>query len=419
MAATPVPGAARPTPPWRQKANAFWRWWTGELMQLIPHRFVMLRGSDRAPMLVVRDGQATIVDSRPGTAVQRASLASLDDAQRKAAVLALLERNGEPRGRARAVLSAEEALVRRLAMPAATEENLRQVLEFEMDRLTPFRSNEVYFDYRVTSRDAAASQVILQLAVARRDVVDSRVNELRALGVSVQGVAVREDAGHAGAALDLLPSEQRGERESSRERMAQRLAAGTVLVLLFVALIYPVYQKRETLIALSPLVNQARQEAEATDAIAHDLERQVADYNFLLARKHATQPVLAVLEDLSRLLPDNTWVQQLDVKTVGKTREVVITGETASASRLIEILEGSKLLQNAAFRGTVSRGGQAALERFTIAAEVRPRTPPEAVPVLEAAGAEPAPAAPPIPVPSGPPVPPESVASPKARGAAK
>ena len=40
-------------------------------------------------------------------------------------------------------------------MPAATEENLPQVLSFEMDRLTPFRSDEVYFDHRVVGRDRA------------------------------------------------------------------------------------------------------------------------------------------------------------------------------------------------------------------------------------------------------------------------
>ena len=93
----------------------------------------------------------------------------------------LLERNGELRGRARVALGPDEALVRRVTMPAATEENLRQVLEFEMDRLTPFRADEVYFDYRVVSRDVAAGQLVIQLAVARREAVDARVRELRTL----------------------------------------------------------------------------------------------------------------------------------------------------------------------------------------------------------------------------------------------
>lgn len=381
MAATA--SAARPSAGLRQRAGAFWRWWTGELVQLVPERFAVFGRAEGAPIVTVRDGEAAVMDAR-GSMVARAKIGSLDEAGRKAAARSLLEGAGELRGGARAMLGPDEALVRRASMPAATEENLRQVLEFEMDRLTPFKADEVYFDYRVASRDAAAGQVHLQLAVARREVVDARVRELKDLGINVQGVAIRGDAPHGGAPFDLLPSEQRGERESSRERLVQRIAIGVVLLLLFVALVYPVYRKRETFIALNPLVNEARKKAADTNAIASELERQVADYNFLLARKHGAPPALALVEELSRLLPDSTWVQQFDVKNVGKMREVQISGETASSSKLIEILEGSTLLQNAAFRGTVTRGQTQGTERFLIAAEVRPRPQPETKSVLDA-----------------------------------
>ena len=179
--------------------------------------------------------------------------------------------------------------------------------------------------------------------------------------MSVQGVALRDDAGHAGTPLDLLPSEQRGERELvARAARAAHRSSARSLLLLFVALVFPVYQKRETFIALNPLVNKARQEAEATDA--HRARARApggrlqlpprAQARHAIRRSHSSRSSRGCL-------PDNTWVQQLDVKTTGKTREVQIIGETASASKLIEILEGSTLLQNAAFRGTVTRGSHA------------------------------------------------------------
>jgi general secretion pathway protein L len=292
-------------------------------------------------------------------------------------------------------------------MPAATEENLTQVLAYEMDRLTPFKADEVYFDHRVLSRDPGTAQIQVQLAVARRTLVDALVARLRALGVSVQGVTVRDDVGHGETPFDLLPSEQRGERETSRERLIQRSLIGAVAALLVLALLLPVWQKRETIIAMHPLLGKAKQDAEATDAIARELERQVADYNFLLTRKHGTYPALAYIEEITRLLPDSTWVQQLDIKTLGKGREVQISGETLSSSKLIEILEQSALLQNAATRGTVVRGSIPGNERFMIAAETRPRALPEARPAMEMISvAAPAPLAPPtatvVPVPPPP-----------------
>ncbi len=398
---------------WRVKLEAYWRWWIDELSQLVPERFAALRHASRVPFLAIERDEVALVEPRPAPGlVAQVNLGPLDEEHRRLAVRALLERVGEARGRARICLGHDEALARRVSMPAATEENLRQVLGFEMDRLTPFRADDVYFDYRVVSRDAAAGQLTVQLAVARRELVDARVEKLRSWGVSVQGVSVRDDATHP-APLDLLPSEQHGERESPRERMVQRGLLAAVCVFAVVALLLPAWQKRETFVALQPVLARAKQEAEATDGLARELDKQVGDYNFLLARKHGTYPVLALVEEVSRLLPDNTWVQQLEVKTAGKTREVQVAGETSSSSRLIEILEQSTLLQNATPKGSVTRGSMPNTERFLIAAEVRPRPLPDATPVLEMAALPAAPV-----VPAAPATPPAGAAPPAKAGTA-
>src|SRR5262249_10828553 len=145
--------------------------------------------------------------------------------------------------------------------------------------------------------------------IARREVVDARVEALRSLGISVQGVAIREDNGSASAPYDLMPSEQRGERGGGRERLVQQVLAAGVTVLLVVALALPLVQKRSAVVALNPQMERARQKAEATGALAAELDRQVADYNFLLSKKHGNYSALAVIEEVTRLLPDNTWVQ--------------------------------------------------------------------------------------------------------------
>jgi general secretion pathway protein L len=409
MAATPEAAASRSLSPARQKLALFWRWWTGELAQAVPERFALLHGASRVPQVSIEGGELVLVEPRSAVSADtRVALEALEPGRRQGAVRAILDRAGESRGRARLCLAHHEALVRRVTMPAATEENLRQVLSFEMDRLTPFRAEDVYFDYRILSRDPAAATLLVLLAVARRDVVEARVEALRALGVNVQGVTVRDD-GPSSSPLDLLPSEQRGERESSRDRTLKRLLAVVVVLLLMAVLAYPIYRKREAVIAVMPQVGRAQAAASSTDAIAKELERQVADYNFLLNRRHSTPSALAYVEDISRLLPDNTWVQQFDLKQIGKTREVQITGETVSSSRLIEILEQSQLLQNAAPRGTVTRGTLPGTERFMIAAQARPRQPPEARGITESAAAAPG-AAPGVAAP--PPVPPAAPATP-------
>ena len=326
----------------------------------------------------------------------------LDPVAQRSAMRNLLDRAGETRARVRLCLGRDEALVRRVTLPAATEENLGQVLGFEMDRLTPFRSDDVYFDHRIVGRNSAAGQILVQLAVARRNSIDSKVERLRGWGADVQGVAVQDDAASA-TPLDLLPNELRGRREPGNGRFLVPGLAILAFALLAVALLYPVYRKREAIVALHPILAKARAEAEATDVIRTALERQVTDYNFLVARKQGSWPALAFVEEVSRLLPDNTWVNQMDVKTSGKNREVQVTGETASASKLIEIFEQSSVLQNATPKGAVTRGSMPGTERFMIVAEARARTVPPPRPLLEIAQAlanvPPPAAAPPPPAP--------------------
>lgn len=379
MVSSPVSGGS-PAPAWRQKLEAGWRWWTGELAQMVPERFAALGGATRVPQVAVEGDHLVLVESRAAGAPRDTVSIAQDPQQARGAVRQMLERAGEGRGRARLVLAKNEALVRRATMPAATEENLAQVLSFEMDRLTPFRADEVYFDHRVFSRDAAAATLVVLVAVARRDIVDGRVDLLRSLGVTVEGVGVGEDAAQ-GASLNLMPPELRGQRETERERVTKLALLATVGVLLLAVLLYPPYAKREVIKALHPVEAKAQSEAQATSKLAQELERLVDEHNFLLAKKHGTPPALAYIEEISRLLPDNTWVQQLELKVAGKTRELQITGETASSSKLIEILEQSTLLKNATPRGTVTRGSQPGTERFAIAAEATVRPQPEPIPL--------------------------------------
>jgi general secretion pathway protein L len=402
MSASSFP-AGRRTLPTRQRLDAFWRWWSGEIATLIPERFSAIRGGAHSPLVAFDGADLVLLEARGKAAVnERVALSVLDDAGRRAAARVLLERAGETRARARIALAPGEVLVRRATMPIATEENLSQVLAFEMDRLTPFKADEVHFDYRVLTRNAAAGQLVVQLAVARRELIEDRLARLRSLGINPQGVAVGSDADQRASGLDLLPQGQPGERGASSEGMLQYAFIAFVGLLLVVALVLPAWQKRQAIIELHPQLAKAHQDADAAASLERELERLVADHNFVTGKKHGAYPALAIVEEVSRLLPDNTWVTQLDLKTGGKIREVSISGETPSSSKLIEVLETSTLLKNAAPHGTVVRGSLPNLERFVIAAEVRPRVPPEAQPL-----------APPVPTPAPASAPKPSAAAPK------
>jgi general secretion pathway protein L len=55
-----------------------------------------------------------------------------------------------------ALLPAEKVLRTTLQLPLAAEENLREVIAFEMDRHTPFIADMVYFDFSASDADTQA-----------------------------------------------------------------------------------------------------------------------------------------------------------------------------------------------------------------------------------------------------------------------
>ena len=129
------------------------------------------------------------------------------------------------------------------------------------------------------------------------------------------------------------------------------MAVGALAVLLV-----PLLQKREYAIALNKQMESAREQAEVADGLRILLERQQGDYNYVLAKKYSYPGAVQIIDDITRLLSDDTWVTQLEMRSTvrGKdaARELTLRGESANAGALISTLEESKLVEQAALDTT-------------------------------------------------------------------
>ena len=160
-------------------------------------------------------------------------------------------------------------------------------------------------------------------------------------------------------------------------RLSQvQLAAmvGVTLALFAMLLAIPIWKKREVAIALQPVLAQSQQQADAVDALKREQERLLAEYNFPIEHKLATPAKVVLLDELTRILPDNTWLQQLEIHGM----EVSMQGNTSSSSRLIGLFEQSALLENANFKSPLAKvtGSE---ERFQLAAEMKAIDPAKAL----------------------------------------
>lgn len=263
-----------------------------------------------------------------------------------------------------------------LTLPLATEENLRQVLDFQVEQHTPFSSKQVYFGCRVTGRDLERGQLTVDFVATPRDAVDAAIKIIGDAGVSISAVFA-EDMVLGGGLVNLLPA-RFDKTPSSIAHGANPWLFGLLCLLMLAALALPLVIKREAVVQLLPWLDKAKGAAETVDVMRRELEGRVSHHNYLLEKRQELTPVVQVLEEVTRILPDDTWVQVLDIK--GK--ELQIQGETASSVRLIGLFEQSSVLKDASFRAPLTKGQISGTERYQLAMQIRPSEKPASAPLV-------------------------------------
>jgi len=371
----------------RSGLAGFWPWWTAQLNALVPTKpRAALERRRMRPVLVFDGDTATLW--RPGMEGPRAvmlkatTVALTGDAATVAgagrASVASLANGGYGSAAAtpKVVLSvpARDVLRKTIALPAAVEPNLRQTLTYDLDRHTPFKADELYFDAVVVGRNPQKKEIRVDLVACRKAIVDAAMRHATAWGAAVSAAVPEPPATASTARLNLLPHESRSLRavwKSWQFWLPLALVAAVALA----AIAIPLWQKRDYAIALNALAGDARGQAAVSDALRTELETKVGDYNFALERKYAYPSAFRVIDEVSRVLPDDTWLTQMEIKTITKgketQREILLRGETANAGRLVQLFEESSLFAQTAPRSPTTKIQPGPGEIFDLGAELK------------------------------------------------
>lgn len=367
----PLLDALKPTvAPWvaryrRSPVPIFLAWWRAELVGLLPPRWQGWFQDRRVAWLVgFEDGSLALRRSGEAEPFARLPLDGDRDVLR-ADVQRLLGREPDPDRRLLLAVPASQALLRHLQFPAAVEANLRQVLAFEMDRQSPFKADQVYYDQQVEPA-AAGRQIRVRLAIVPRPVLDGLVERARALDLPLDGADLLEGPGGAPAGFNLLPEALRARRSDPQRRINWILAAAAVL-LAVLAMQQSLVNRAQALDGLRANVEEARTEARAVTALRNQLDNAVEGAGYLTERKRQTPSVLRVLADVSARLPDHTWLERMSFREGA----LEIAGQSDEATRLIALLQDSRTLANPAFIGQISPDARTRKERFTLTARYR------------------------------------------------
>lgn len=327
----------------------FFSWWVDELVGLLPERYRRRLRTGRDRLVLAWEGERLRVvrDGRDG--LEAPSHYHPDDSAAVSSRLSAMTRGRE----VVLELAPGEALVTDLTLPAAAEENLRQVLGYEMDRHTPFTASQVHFGFRRMGRRTAGGRLPVRLGVVPRARLDEQLEALALFGLTPNRVQPPGEPD-----IDLMPATRRAS-EGRLPSLRTVLVSGVVLVVIL-ALAFPIWNLRHSAKVLRSEAADFAQTADTAQRLRAERDQLLERARAVVDRRSGRPPVAAVLEELASLLPDHTWVMSFQLSG----DSVVIRGETPSASDLIGLLQGSPRFRSVGFSAPVTREGNR--ERFQI-----------------------------------------------------
>jgi len=348
----------------------FFRWWGSQLVACLPARW-------RA--LVEERSESLLLDMRPDEVIvwrehfdrtnEYARIARNLPADAQSAEFQRL-RNAidDPGVRTVLCIPAERVLQRNLMLPVAAEENLRQVLAFEMDRQTPFKADQIYFDSRVTGRDASGRNLLVELVLLPRAQLDQELAALPPGAAALDGVdAWRGEPGGARRQINLLPAERRARHRDMRLPLNLGLAALAVILFLF-NMDESLTNRAAAVEAMRAEVEKSNTEARQVAALRKTLADSIAGANFLSDKKRNSPLTDALLDDLTRRLPEDTYLERLQLEN----GQVQLQGQAKEAAKLIALLSNSTCLGDPRLQGQIQPDPRTGKERFQITADSKP-----------------------------------------------
>ncbi len=343
----------------------FFAWWWEELLGCLPARWRRELAQQPPVLRVTRQGNGWLLERRRGAQVEAVEelAADSDPMLQRAAVARLKDSGEEPVRSVRLELPSARALLRRIQLPLAAESNLAGVIGFEMDKHTPFKADQVYSAWRVVRQDTASRQLVLDLAVVPKAVLDEELAALAALELSPSEVDLRR--GDTAAGLNLLPAGRRQRAGNPTQRLNLILGISAI-ALLFVMLNESVTARKESLEVLRDAVAADRQKAEHVETLKRQVQEAIVAANFLADRKCVQAPTIEVVNELTNLLPDHTWLERMTFFG----RQVQLQGQSQQANALIALLGQAKTVRDPQFQGVIQPDMTSGKERFSLQANL-------------------------------------------------
>ena len=350
----------------------FLEWWGEELLGLVPHWLRrLLADAETGVVLAQVDGGFQIVAASSSRGRKEDTSPLLSRAQALAALADMA--SSSKAGSIGLRLPFSQCFERRVELPKAARDDLRRMLNFDLERATPFRLGDVYTACLPTGEAGAKGRQRVRQLIVKREAVDPLIADVKAAGLVPAFVDCWQTTAASGLPVNFLEADAPPRSGLARHVTAPRALAMLVLLLAGVAAVLSLSRYEAALGEVRADTARLRTQAAGVRDAMERSAAAVADLARLQRMKLGQVPAVEVLEELSRLLPDSVWLTDLRIEG-----DVVdVTGLAKSGAALPPLFVGSALFTDAALTAPVTLDQREDKERFSLRIRIRPPTAPQ------------------------------------------
>lgn len=266
-------------------------------------------------------------------------------------------------------LDKDQCLERHVVLPTAARADWDRILALDIERATPFKTADVYSGFVEDTRSpedagtpAPKGKAALRHFIVKRALIDAPAATLQGHGLTVTFADCWDDALDRCVPLNFLapvPLSPGAAPPPSRVTVTMSVLA---LGLAVSAAVFSLQKYEAALLGLDRDIAAAKARVQTLRQTISRSEAALSLAAALERLKHDSPRPAAVLEAMTRALPDDTYLSDLNISQ----GRVAIAGHSAKAVALVDGLEASDMFSSVEMTAPVLFDQSASKEQFRI-----------------------------------------------------
>ncbi|MFM7083665.1 MAG: PilN domain-containing protein [Hyphomicrobium sp.] len=259
------------------------------------------------------------------------------------------------------VLNPSRFLIREIPLPSQAETFVHNIIETQIDQLTPWTSDKALFGHTILR--ATSENITVALAATNKESLEPLVRSLESLKPRSLSLSVAPSSADNTPEIPLL------KKDLGRIQfdLLRKILSAAVISLIGFAALFNIYSSW----TVSSL-NQEYESVQSRISAGRTLSTEPRTLNEvelqLLSRKLYSLPLTLVLEEISKVMPDNSSLTEFEYSG----NSVRMVGISEDPSSLISQIEQSNILADAKFFSATTKGPDDKGGQFHIETQIKP-----------------------------------------------